>query len=88
MVNASGTTNNTGKMQVFGSVTYASGVTPWSAPSTGDFRITLAAARNAGRGAFTETASGYAGAIGYPDIGSNQHLDSGGSTGGSYAYCS
>lgn len=68
-----------------GNITYASNVTPWTDPANGDFRISLAAAKNAGRGAFTETASSYAGAIGYPDIGAVQALaGSGGET--SYSF--
>ena len=54
-----------------GAVTYASGVTPWNAPTTGDFSIVLAAAQAAGRGAFTET-SPKTGTVGYPDIGAAQ----------------
>lgn len=65
-------------------VTYASGVTPWINPVTGNFSINLAAAEGTGRGVFTETtnevaptptptASGtptpYIGTVGYPDIG-------------------
>jgi hypothetical protein len=61
-----------------GKVSYASGVTPYSAPTTGNFSITLAAAKNAGRGVFTETDGTNSGTVGYPDIGSAQHLDSGG----------
>jgi hypothetical protein len=56
-------------------VTYASGVTPWVDPANGAFRINLAAAKNTGRGAFTQTQASYAGAIGYPDIGAAQHLE-------------
>jgi len=59
-------------------VTYASNVTPWVDPANGDFRINLAAAKNTGRGAFTQTASSYAGAIGYPDIGAAQAQSAGG----------
>jgi len=66
---------------IAGSVTYASNVTPWVDPANGDFRINLAAAKNAGRGNFTETAASYAGAVGYPDIGAAQHQDAA-STGG------
>lgn len=57
------------------------GAEPWSAASTGDFRITLTAAKGAGRGTYTETATSYTGTIGYPDIGSAQHLESGSSGG-------
>jgi hypothetical protein len=53
-------------------VTYGSNLTPWVDPANGDFRINLAAANWAGRGAFTQTAASYAGARGYPDIGAAQ----------------
>ncbi len=43
-------------------ITYATNVTPWNAPTTGDFRTTLAAAKGVGRGAFTETDGTNAGA--------------------------
>lgn len=65
-------------INVVGTVTYASGVTPWVDPANGDFRINLATAKNAGRGTFTQTAASYTGTVGYPDIGSAQHLDAGG----------
>lgn len=79
-VNTSGQVNTAGNLgiQVSGSVTYASDVTPWVDPANGDFRINLAAAKNTGRGLFTQTASSYAGTVGYPDIGAAQHLDAGG----------
>ena len=79
--NGSGTTNGIGMMTVIGSVTYASNVTPWVDPANGDFRISLAAAKAAGRGTFTQTAASYAGTVGYPDIGAAQHQDSGGGGG-------
>ncbi len=75
MANTGGQTASIGSTVVIGSVTYASGVTPWIDPDNGDFRINLAAAKNAGRGAFTQTQAGYAGAIAYPDIGAAQHND-------------
>jgi hypothetical protein len=65
-------------LNVSGTVTYASDVTPWVDPANGDFRINLAAAKGTGRGAFLQTASSYAGTVSYPDIGAAQHLDSGG----------
>ncbi len=74
--NGSGATTGLGFISERGSVTYASGVTPWNDPATGDFRITLAAAKNAGRGSFTQVQSGYTGTTGYPDIGSGLHLTS------------
>lgn len=58
-----------------GSVTYASGVTPWVDPANGDFRINLATAKGTGRGVFAQTQASYAGTIGYPDIGAAQHLE-------------
>ncbi len=64
-----------GYMEESGNITYASGVTPWVDPANGDFRITLAAAKGAGRGTFTQTASGYSGTVAYPDIGAAQHAD-------------
>lgn len=51
-------------------ITYASGVTPWNAPTTGDFSTIIgSAAVAAGRGVFTETDGTNAGTISYPDIG-------------------
>jgi hypothetical protein len=67
-------------MTVIGSVTYATDVTPWVDPTNGDFRINLAAAKGTGRGTFTQTASSYAGTVGYPDIGAAQ--STGGGSGG------
>lgn len=61
-----------------GSVIYPADVTPWVDPDNGDFRVSLAEAKGAGRGAFTQTAAGYAGTVGYPDIGAVQHQDAGG----------
>jgi hypothetical protein len=56
-------------------ITYASDVTPWNAPTTGDFRTTLAAAQGAGRGHFEENDGTHTGTVGYPDIGAAQHRD-------------
>lgn len=74
--NTSGTTS--GNVSESGAVSYASDVTPWTDPANGDFRISLATAKGAGRGTFTQTAASYTGTVGYPDIGAAQHLDSGG----------
>jgi hypothetical protein len=52
-----------------GKVSYASGVTPWNDPANGDFTITLAAAKTAGRGAF---GTGLTSTTAYPDIGAAQ----------------
>lgn len=73
-------------LTVIGSVTYAADVTPYSAPTTGDFDITLAAAKAAGRGTFTETAASYTGTLGVPAIGASQPSAAGGSTQRSYSY--
>ena len=82
--NASGQITSSATLAVdnLNSVTYASNVTPWTDPANGDFRINLAAARNAGRGAFLQTAASYAGTVGYPDIGAAQSQATG-SGGGS-----
>jgi hypothetical protein len=73
--NTLGTTNLLFGIVESGSVTYPSGLTPWQDPANGDFRITLPAAMNAGIGAYTETQAGYAGTVGYPDIGAAQHIE-------------
>lgn len=73
--NTSGTTTGFVAIVEIGSVNYASDVTPWVDPANGDFRISLAAAINAGRGVFTQTAASYTGTVGYPDIGASQHLE-------------
>ena len=70
--NSSGTTNNTDNLTISGSITYGSNLLPWVDAPNGDFRINLAAANGTGRGVFIETASGYAGSIGYPDVGAVQ----------------
>ncbi len=69
---ANGSADTLGGLVQAGSVTYGSNLTPWVDPANGDFRINLAAANWAGRGAFTETASSYAGTVGFPDIGAAQ----------------
>jgi hypothetical protein len=56
-----------------GSFSYASGATPWNAPSTGDFSIVLAAAEYAGRGNFTATLNSKTGTLGHPDVGAAAH---------------
>lgn len=80
--NASGTTTGLKSINESGTVIYAADVTPWSAPTTGDFRIALAAAKGTGRGTFTQTQASYTGTVGYPDIGAAQHVDAGGGGGG------
>jgi parallel beta-helix repeat protein len=85
--NTSGQLNNMDNLVQHGLVTYDDDVTPWVDPANGDFRINLAAAKGTGRGAFTQTAGSYAGAVGYPDIGAVQHQDAGGG-GGTRGYAS
>lgn len=74
--NTSGTTATLDQMEVLGSVTYTTH--PWNDPANGDFRITDASAKSAGRSTFTQTASSYTGTVGYPDIGAAQHQELGG----------
>jgi hypothetical protein len=69
---ANGSADAIANLTQSGTVTYASGVTPWSAPTTGDFRINLAAANWAGRASFTESDGSVSGTVGYPDIGAAQ----------------
>jgi hypothetical protein len=83
---ANGSANVLGDWEIFGSVTYASGVTPWVDPANGDFRVNLAAAIAAGRGAFMETAASYAGTTSYPDIGASQALVTAGSPETSHSF--
>jgi hypothetical protein len=59
-------------------VTYPSNVTPYNAPTTGDFTLVATnttAGLNTGLGSFTETDGTNTGTVGYPDIGSASHLD-------------
>lgn len=81
--NVSGATQNTSRMAESDTVTYGTGTTPWIDPANGDFRIDpTSLAKGAGRSSFTQTASGYAGTTGYPDIGAAQHQDAGGGSAG------
>lgn len=77
--NTSGNTSNIGGAGETGAINYASNVLPWTDAPNGDFRINLAAAKDAGRGSFTETAASYSGTVGYPDIGAAEAINSGGS---------
>lgn len=75
--NGTGTTNGFGTNIIeTGPVTL--GAVPYVDAPNGDFRINLASAKNSGRGNYTETATSYAGTVGFPDIGAAQHVDSGG----------
>lgn len=75
-----GSADTLGPLVKTGTVAYATDATPYNAPASGDFKIVLAAAKNAGRGAFTQTDGSNTGTTGFPDIGSAQHLDSGGTS--------
>lgn len=77
--NTSGTIQNGDNATSIDQTSYVSDVTPWTDPANGDFRISLAAAKAAGRGSFTQTAASYAGTVGYPDIGAAQSAASGSS---------
>lgn len=79
--NTGGTVTTMGGVEETGSVTYTDDATPWTDPANGDFRVSLAAAKAAGRGTFTQTAGSYAGTVAYNDIGAAQHQDAGGSGG-------
>lgn len=77
--NTSGTTN--GPADTYDTVSISSG--PFTDPANGDFRLNStsgagAAAKAAGRGTLTQTASSYAGTVGYPDLGAAQSVASGG----------
>lgn len=76
MANDGGDISAVDGVEISGSVTYGANLTPWVDPANGDFRINLAAAKGTGRGKFLQTASSYAGTVGFPDIGSNQSLRS------------
>lgn len=77
MHNTSGTIQNGSNLDQINSVTYPTDVSPWKSPDTGDFRIVLRQAINAGIGDFCQTYTGatWTGSVGYPDIGSNQSFD-------------
>lgn len=70
--NGAGTFTGMGSVASIGEVTYATDLTPYTAPTTGNFSISLAAAKAAGRGAFTETQASYTGTAGSPAIGAAQ----------------
>jgi len=50
-----------------GNVAYASN--PYVDAANGNFQLSLASAKNSGRGSFVQTSPSYSGSIGYPDIG-------------------
>lgn len=63
---------NMGAMIDSGGFSYASGVTPWVNPDTGNYSITLRSAKSAGLSKFVETFSNFGGTVGYPDVGAAQ----------------
>jgi hypothetical protein len=90
--NTSGNYNNTQEAILDDStgnnsrIVYAANTTPYNAPTTGDFRISLAAAKNTGRGFYPQTDGSATGTVAYPDIGAVQHQDSGGGGGTEVSY--
>ncbi len=68
---ANGSSDTLNNITEVGKVTYTSNLTPWVDPANGNFSQ-LYATSIVGRGAFTETASSYAGTIGYPNTGAAQ----------------
>ena len=81
MANTSGQSTVGAFFDFTGSVTYGSNLSPWQDADNGDFRVSLAAAKAAGAGAWTETAASYTGTVAYPDIGAAQSQGSGGASG-------
>ena len=69
---ANGSTSSGLNINFDGTVTYASNLTPWMAPTTGDFRINLSTAIGTGRGSYTETQASYTGTAANPVIGACQ----------------
>lgn len=72
-INTSGSVAPTARVDQIGTLAYPTGLTPWFAPATGNFSISLLNARNTGRGKFTQTQAAYTGTVGYPDVGAAQH---------------
>lgn len=80
--NTSGTVNTNLIGDIRNSVTYPSNQTPWNAPTTGDFSITLAEAVNAGISTYTQKQAGYSGTTAYNSLGAAQPEASTGGGGG------
>lgn len=81
---ANGSSDTLSNLVESGKITYASNITPWNAPTTGDFTLVSTnthAGYNAGRGHFEETDGTNTGTVGYPDIGAANHNDTCGGTG-------
>lgn len=75
--NTSGTLSIGANTDVFSEnlISYAS--SPYVAPASGDFRLSLAVAKQSGSSYFVQTASGYSGTVSYPDMGAVQAIDGG-----------
>jgi len=80
--NTSGKINAMQSVIESGTVDYAANTSPWIDADTGDFRLAVDAAKQTGSQVFTQRASGWAGTVGYPDIGAAQALITGGGGGG------
>jgi len=77
-LNTGGNTNGLTHLTESGTITLTAD--PFVGAATGDFRLNTAAGGGAllkgtGRGAFTQTQSGYAGTVSYPDVGAAQHQE-------------
>ncbi len=77
-------TANLGSMNISGTVTYGSGLTPWSNPGAGSFSIILPAAKATGIGAFLETTNAIP-TLSYPDIGAAQSASTNGGFAATFA---
>lgn len=76
---ANGSADALGSMVSTGAITYTSNVTPYAAPSTGNFSIVnnqgTGQAIGSGFSVFTEVDGTNTGTVGYPDVGAAQHQD-------------
>ncbi len=61
--------NLSGNIDELDTFSYANDTTPWNAPDTGDFSLEGEDAISTGDGTFLQTASGYTGSTGFPDVG-------------------
>lgn len=70
--NTAGQTTGLGSIRTSGLVTLPTNLTPWAAPTTGNFSIALSTVQGAGVGSFTQTQASKTGTLGHPDIGAAQ----------------
>ncbi len=61
-------------LEEHGTINLATGVTPWNAPTTGDFTNVLASTQGTGYGYFPNQASGYGGTLSFPNVTASQQL--------------